>query len=250
MNITVRTNRNGEKVIDIHCHILPELDDGPQRMEISLAMASKAAQDGIRVIIATPHTDGTTVNSITVAAKVSELNNELTQHSIPLEVVAGYEIPYHLVADLATTHTLSESNYVLIEFPHTYVPKDAISTIYNLIAQGLQPIIAHPERNAAVLAQPDLMTELIEAGALSQLTAVSITGELGPDLQRCAIYLLKNSMAHFIATDSHSPNFRSPVLRKAHTFVTKLLDRKQADLLIIDNPAKILQDRQLFSEPS
>ncbi len=237
-------------MIDIHCHILPEIDDGPQRMEISLAMASKAAQDGIEVIIATPHTDGTTVNNITVTAKVSELNNELAQHSIPLEIVAGYEIPYQLVADLATTHTLAGSKYVLIEFPHTYVPKDAISTVYNLITQGLQPIIAHPERNAAVLAQPDLMAELAEAGALSQLTAASITGELGPDLQRCALYLLKNSLAHFIATDSHSPNFRSPVLRKAHAFAKKLIGRQQADLLTIENPAKILQDRTFFSIPS
>ena len=84
------------------------------------------------------------------------------------------------------------------------------------------------------------MNDLIEAGALSQLTAASFTGELGPDLQRCAIYLLSNAMVHFIATDSHSPSFRAPILGKATSLAAKLLDRQQADLLTFGNPSKIL----------
>ena len=236
-------------MIDIHCHILPGLDDGPQQLENSIAMASIAARDEIRVIIATPHADGFRVNQVTVAAKVNELNNELTKLAISLKIVAGYEIPYHLIPDLASTHTLAGSRYVLIEFPQAYIPQDAITTIYNLINKGLQPIIAHPERNSGILAQPDLLADLIDAGALSQLTAASVTGELGPDLQRCAIYLLSNNMVHFIATDSHSPSFRAPVLRKAHTLAKKLLGQQQADLLTIGNPGKILEARTLLSVP-
>lgn len=227
-------------MIDIHCHILPGLDDGPQHLKTSTAMASIAAKDGTRTIIATPHTDGIRVNRDTVAVKVRELNSELDRLSIPLEILPGYEIPYHLVPDLAATHTLAGSKYVLIEFPHTYVPNDALATVYDLIDKGLFPIIAHPERNGGVLAEPDLLINLIEAGALVQLTAASITGELGPDIQQCSVYLLSNSMVHFIATDSHSPSFRKPTLRKAYTLAAKLLGSERTDLIAINNPGKIL----------
>lgn len=241
MNIIPRRKRDGAEVIDIHCHILPGLDDGPQRLETSLAMASVALRDNIRVIIATPHTDGVSVNRDTVTAKVIELNSELEQLAMGIEIVAGYEIPYHLVAELAPTHTLAGSRYVLIEYPHTYIPGDARTTIQRLVQQGLQPIIAHPERNGGVLEQPDRLAESIQAGALTQLTAASLTGELGPDLQRCAMYLLSNGLVHFIGTDSHSPSFRTPVLKKAHTMAAKLVGREQADQLTMVNPGRILR---------
>ncbi len=205
-------------------------------------MARVAAEDGISTIIATPHTDGIRVNRDLVEEKVRIHNNELGNNGIVLEIVPGYEIPHHLAADLAPSHTLAGSTYVLIELPHTYVPRDALGTVYSLIDQGLQPIIAHPERNGGVLQSPDQLKSLVEAGALSQLTASSITGEQGTDIRRCAHYLLVNNMAHFIATDSHSPSFRTSVLRKAHAIAVKLLGKTQADFLTIGNPEKILQD--------
>lgn len=203
-------------------------------------MASIAAEDGIRVIIATPHTDGNRVNCDVVDITVRELNNELTRLAVPVEILPGYEIPYHLAAELALTHTLAGSRYVLIEFPHSYIPQDARTTIYRLLDQGLQPVIAHPERNGGILSQPERLASLIEAGALSQLTAASITGELATDLQRCALYLLRNNMAHFIATDSHSPSFRKPVLQKALTVTAKLLGKNEADMLFRVNPGRIM----------
>ena len=228
-------------MIDIHCHILPGVDDGPQHLNSALTMARVAAEDGISTIIATPHTDGIRVNRNLVEDKVLILNNELASNQIALKIVPGYEIPYHLVPDLAKSHTLVNSNYILIEFPHTYLPRDALGTVYSLVDQGLQPIIAHPERNGGILQDPGQMEDLIAAGALSQLTASSVTGEQGPDVQRCANYLLVNNMAHFIATDSHSPSFRIPVLSKAHAIAVKLLGKTQADYLTIGNPEKILQ---------
>jgi len=228
-------------VIDIHCHILPDVDDGPLLLKSSLAMAAIAAEDGITVIIATPHTDGIRVNRETVAAKVRYLNRELDRHAIPLAIVAGHELPYHLLPNLASSHTLADSNYVLVELPHSYFPGDTLGTVYGLLDRGMVPIIAHPERNKDVLLEPDLMADLVEAGALVQLTAASNTGELGTDIQRCAHYLLENNLTHFIATDSHSPSFRTPVLGKAHGVAVRLLGRQQADLLTAGNPEKILR---------
>lgn len=227
-------------MIDIHCHILPGVDDGPLLLNSSLAMADIAAGDGITAIIATPHTDGVRVNRATVTAAVETLNNELRRHAIPVRIAPGYEIPYHLLAALADTHTLAGSRYVLAELPHAYFPATALETVYGLLDRGLVPIIAHPERNADILFNPDLLRDLVEAGALAQLTAVSVTGEMGTEIQRCAHYLLKNELVHFIATDSHSPSFRTPVLRKAHAVAAKLIGRQRADLLTMDNPEKIL----------
>jgi len=228
-------------VIDIHCHILPGIDDGPERLETSLAMASMAAADGIRTIIATPHTDGVRVHHAAVTQAVEELNHELESSRIPVTVAVGFEIPYHLLDSLAATHTLADSRYVLVEFPHGYIPRDAGQTLYNLIMQGLRPIIAHPERNGGVLTRPDRLAEFIDAGALAQLTAASITGDLGSDVQRCALYLLNRNLSHFIATDSHSPSFRQPVLGKARAVAEKILGQKEADLLVMGNPVKITQ---------
>ena len=230
-------------MIDIHCHILPNIDDGPEKLKTSLSMASIAVKDGIHTVIATPHTEGIRVNAERVVEAVNRLNYELQQKKIPLTVFSGYEIPFHLVPELAGTHTLAGSAYVLVEFPHNYIPADVSNTFYDLHASGLIPVIAHPERNRSVIMNPDILAEMIHSGALVQITAASVTGELGPDIERCAHHLLLNEMTHFIATDSHSPSFRKPVLRKAIKITSKLIGLKKAEMLVLENPAEIMQSK-------
>lgn len=228
-------------LIDIHCHILPGMDDGPHLLEISLDMAKIALKDRIKTIIATPHTDGIRVNRDSVRVSVDRLNSELSRENIHLEILSGYEIPYHLVSELAVTHTLASSNYVLVEFPHNFIPVDALVTCYQLLDKGFQPIIAHPERNMRILQEPDTLEELLGSGAQAQLTAASITGALGPDIQQCAQWLLHKEFVHFIATDSHSPTFREPILSKAYKKVTKLIGKEKADTIFFHNPSKITE---------
>ncbi|MBW2328492.1 MAG: hypothetical protein JRF04_02560 [Deltaproteobacteria bacterium] len=226
-------------MIDIHCHILPGIDDGADRLQTSLAMATMAARDGITTVIATPHTDGITVNRTVVQQAVNRLNIELTEQGIDLEVVAGYEIPANLVCDLQS-HTIADSPYILVEFPHQYLPEDAAETLYTLVQAGRKPIIAHPERNGSVLRNPELLHELVAVGAMIQLTAASVTGDFGPDILHCANYLLRNQLVHFLATDSHSPTFRKPVLSPARKAAARLIGREEADKLVVDNPKAIL----------
>jgi protein-tyrosine phosphatase len=228
-------------MIDIHCHILPGIDDGADRLQTSLAMATMAARDGITTIIATPHTDGITVNQSVVQQAVDRLNGELVNRNIDLEVVAGYEIPADLVCDLQS-HTIADTPYILVEFPHQYLPEDAAETLYTLVQAGRKPIIAHPERNGSVLRNPELLHELVAVGAMIQLTAASVTGDFGPDILHCANYLLRNQLVHFLATDSHSPTFRKPVLSPARKAAARLIGREQADRLVIDNPKAILTE--------
>ena len=230
-------------MIDIHSHILPNIDDGPEKLKTSLSMASIAVKDGIDTVIATPHTEGYRVNAERVADAVGRLNHELRQKKIQLTVLPGHEIPFHLVTLLAETHTLAGSKYVLVEFPHNYVPEDATHVLFEMHASGLLPVIAHPERNRSVMMNPDILIDFIYSGILVQITAASVTGELGPDIERCAHYLLHNEMTHFIATDSHSPSFRKPVLRKALKTASRLIGSEKAAMLVTENPARIIQSR-------
>jgi protein-tyrosine phosphatase len=228
-------------LIDIHCHILPGLDDGPRTLATSLAMAERAAADGIQTIIATPHTDGIRVGRKNVAAAVEELNLALQRASIPLAVYPGYEIPFHLAEVLAGIHTLADGGrFVLIELPPLHVPLGVQDTFLGLIAQGLIPILAHPERNEAVVQNPELLRPLVDNGTLIQITAMSITGGMGVDVRRCVQYLVKKGMAHFLATDSHSPTFREPVLSPAVRAVAKLVGPSRASELVEDTPRQIL----------
>lgn len=228
-------------MIDIHCHILPGIDDGPEDLATSLDMAKIAAQDGIRVLIATPHTDGIRVNQDRVTAAVHALNLELQQRNLSLTVYPGFELPYHLAGKLATTHTLANNGrHVLIEFPAMHLPKGALNTFYPLIAAGQVPILAHPERNLGVLMNPDALKNMVDNGILVQITATSVTGELGPDVQRCAHYLLKKGWVHFLASDSHSPTFREPVLSRAVNIAARLIGPEKARALAGQNPGRIL----------
>ena len=232
-------------MIDIHCHILPGIDDGPQNLATSLAMAKMAEQDGIRSLIATPHTDGIRVDQDRVAAAVHDLNFALQGQNLALAVYPGFELPYHHAAELAATHTLANNGrHVLIELPPMHLPKGVLNTFYSLLAAGLVPVLAHPERNGEVLMNPDLLKEMVENGILLQITATSVTGELGPDVQRCAHYLLKQGWVHFLATDSHSPTFREPVLTKAVKIVSRLVGPENARALVEQNPRQILATAQ------
>lgn len=235
-------------MIDIHCHILPGIDDGPQTLATSLAMAKMAEQDGIRALIATPHTDGIRVNQDRVAAAVHALNLELRRQNIALAVYPGFELPYHLAAELAATHTLANNNrHVLIEFPAMHLPKGVLNTFYPLIAAGLVPILAHPERNLGVLMNPDVLKDMVDNGILVQITATSVTGELGPDVQRCAHFLLKRGWVHFLASDSHSPTFREPVLSRAVKIAARLIGPENVRALVEQNPRRILATAPGFS---
>jgi protein-tyrosine phosphatase len=205
-------------------------------------MAAIAADNGIQTVIATPHTDGVRVSTLRVCRAVDELNTVLHQKNIPLEVLPGYEIPYHLAAELASTHTLAGSSHVLVEFPHSHVPIGAFNLLYDLVGRGLVPVIAHPERNRGVIMDPGILADMVDSGAQVQVTAASITGELGPDAQQCAHYLLRNNVVHFIATDSHSPSFRKPVFSKALKVAARLIGREKTGRLVLENPAKILEE--------
>ena len=230
-------------MIDIHSHILPGIDDGAADLNTSLAMADIAVADGIQVVIATPHVDGTGhLSPAMINTAVDRLNSVLRQRGVSLVVFPGAELQSHVAIELVDQYCLASGSFFLLEFPHSHLPADALDLIYTLVQKGFTPIIAHPERNREISMEPGKLSSLVGAGARVQITAGSLTGELGANALTCARFLLKMDMVHFMATDSHSPNFRKPILSKAVKKAKKYLGREGALALVRDNPLAILPE--------
>ncbi len=232
-------------MIDIHCHILPGIDDGPADMTESIRMARIAAADGITTIVATPHLKDRIDTSEIIAAGVDELNRHLTDHKIPVRILRGADINVMLTTPKFRDYTINGTQYLLFEFPHTHMPGNAGHIIFNAMKEGLHPIITHPERNPSVIREPDIIIALRETGPLIQITAGSLMGHFGPESRECAMYLLKKGAVDFIATDAHSYDNRPPILSEGLRVAEKILGREHAYLLVEANPLAIIEGRQI-----
>ncbi len=241
------------EMIDLHCHILPGLDDGPQTMEESIRMCRIAYQDGIRTIVATPHTlNGVYQNGrSTILTRVEELCSELrTQNSeLPLKILPGSDV--HLCettlqqVDQGEAITIGDGGkYIMIEFPSQAIPYQAERVLFQLLGRGLIPIISHPERNLEIWKRPGRYYEIIKMGCLGQVTAMSLTGEFGPKVRQWAEKLLKSWLVHFIASDAHSGNGRPPILSAAVKAAAKIVGKKEAKKLVTEYPKAILEGRR------
>lgn len=232
-------------MIDLHCHILPGVDDGPADTDQALAMARIAAQDGISTIIATPHISDAFQDAKEIYSRTKNLNQALKQQGIPITVYPGAELPSHFDLAVWGDYTINNSKYILIEFPHSHFPSAASRLLREGLNHSFCPIIAHPERNPDVMRNPNLLEPLITMGVKIQITAESIAGSFGPDIQQCALYLLRRSMVHFIATDGHPMPNRHPRLSAGLKTAEKILGAGKGDPLVRSNPAAVLANRPL-----
>jgi protein-tyrosine phosphatase len=235
-------------LIDLHCHILPGLDDGSGSAEESLAMARMAIQDGIRTIVATPHAlDGVyNVTPAEITASVASFRELLAARGLDLRVCEGADV--HLcpgIADKIKAGAVGTINntgkYFLLELPSQTIPSRVKEEIFSLKVQGITPVVTHPERHPAILQDMNLLYDFISMGALSQITAMSLTGEFGEEVQRCAQELLKHRLVHVIASDAHSPDIRPPLLSRAVNEAADLAGSDSLAASLVDGiPAKIL----------
>lgn len=235
-------------MLDIHCHLLPGLDDGPETFEESLAMARLAAEDGITAIVATPHfvVERNCVDVRQVVCLAEKLNSILQEHSISLTVYPGME----LRADISLPElycrgkvlTLCETGkYVLVDFHPATMPLFLEQMVFQLMLKDVRVIIAHPERNRDISSKPALLFSMLRQGALIQLDAGSLTGEFGSEARKAAEQFLEMGWVSFIATDGHSAKWRKPVLLPAFKAVSKLIGEEQAIKLFYDNPEKVIK---------
>jgi len=209
-------------MIDIHCHILPGIDDGPVEESEALEMASQAVKDGITDIICTPHhlpgLYPTTPDRIHAAVRI--LQNDLKAANIPLTLHPGMEV--HISAadpDLVHQGRLLSlnrlGNALLVEFPHQFVPPNVDSLFWSFITSRIRPVLAHVERYPALMADPSVLTDWARMGVITQITASSLLGRFGPEVEDFAWQLIEHNLAHVVATDAHSPDFRRPHMHEA-----------------------------------
>lgn len=233
-------------MIDIHSHILPEIDDGSRSLEESIEMARVTAEEGITSIVATPHVDSPAMTPELIREKADLLNFALKDAGIPLTVLTGGEVVSGFLPELARKFSINGSDYVLLEFPLSHIPANAVEILQAYAGAGLKPVIAHPERNPSVISSPDILARMIsETGAIVQITSGSLTGGFGRRPRLCSEYLLKKGLVHVIASDTHSMRVRTPGLKGGLKAAGKIIGRKKAGKLVLDNPAAIIENGTL-----
>ena len=207
-------------------------------------MARLAVADGIEEIIATPHLYLEQAD-FDLATAVETMNLTLREHNIPLIVHPGFECHYTSALLLQGEGVLAGGRYSLVEFPTTITTIACFDVIYELLSAGVIPVIAHPERNLFFQHHPQALFELLDDGALVQITAGSLSGTFGGDSEAFAVYLLKRRRVAFIASDAHSARERTPQLTAAVRAAARIIGMGDACRLVVDNPRALLEGREL-----
>jgi len=235
-------------MIDLHCHLLPGIDDGPKSIEESLAMARHAANAGITKIVTTPHiTPGRYDNSLASIQPVFEkLKATIKERAIPIEISFAAEIRFDpIIIDMVNNNILpilgeyEGERIILLEFPHSHIPPGCEELIQWLADKGVRVLIAHPERNGSVLANIEKITSLIKMGCLLQITAGALTGVFKDGPRQCAVELLKRGWVSIIASDAHNIHTRCPELEPARQAAAKIVGEEEASDMVISRPASI-----------
>ena len=215
-------------MIDLHCHILPGIDDGADTLADSLAMAEAAISQGITHILCTPHhNNGNYVNpKAEVIAKVEDLQKELDQRNLPLTLLEGQEVRItgDLVTEIAQDRILFTDltdTYILIEFPTADVPAYAEQLFFELRSMGKIPVIVHPERNAKFREDPNRLIPFLDMGVLAQLTAPSYVGTFGKSIQKTAREMVKHNLVQMVASDAHGVSKRTFYLKECYEQIAK-----------------------------
>jgi protein-tyrosine phosphatase len=241
-------------MIDIHCHILPGMDDGPGSLREALDMCCAAAADGIKTIVATPHFKPGTYDFTdqTVLDSVNLLETAARNEGLDLRILAGAEIAVspEMPAYLRQGRHLTINNngrYFLAELPPLSVPPNWEGFLLSLISSGFVPIIAHPERNDWFMNHPDALSLAVSRGIMLQITAMSILGDFGLEVRDFSDYLLSHNLVHAIASDAHSPDFRRPALSEAVRIAADLVGAERAGALVNTVPEAIITGRDIPS---
>jgi len=237
--------------VDIHCHLLPGIDDGSPDWETTLSMAQMAVADGMQLMIVTPHQLGNFAQNRgdDIRARTVQLQEVLDQHSIALRVMPGGDVRIEegMLEGLVSGAVMSLGDlrrHVLLELPHElYFPLEGV--LASLQRQGMIGILSHPERNRGLLREPHLLPQLVEGGCLMQVTAGSLMGTFGPKSQDLAEWMLEKGLVHFIATDAHGTKSRRPLMRRAFDRVAELTDESTAEALCCHHPSLVARGEQV-----
>jgi len=226
-------------MVDIHCHILAGLDDGPDSFETSLAMAEMAVSEGITHIIATPHADS---NYAFVPDLIRKRRDELQsrfEERLTFATGCDFHLSYENIEDLHANpakYTLNQKKYLLVEFADFSIPPSMDQTLHRLQHLGVSPIVTHPERNPLIRSNPERLYRWVRQGCYAQVTAQSLLGKFGDKALAAAESWMKDGIFHFVASDAHNVTSRPLQLKEAYARVAAKYGDETARALFIENP--------------
>lgn len=245
--------RRRQQFNDIHCHCLPGLDDGPATMADALALCQRLVAEGIATVVATPHQlgrfDGRN-EAARVREVVSSLNKRLRTSNIPLKVLPGGEVwvdeRIRQLVEADKILTLADAGrYVLMELsPQVFIDIEPLLT--ELTSVGIQTIISHPEKNAPLVAQPRVLFGWLQHSAHLQISAPSLMGDFGLEVQRAAWHFLGCGWATLVATDSHDIGVLRPRMRTTFGRLSAKLGEGLAHLVCVENPSRVINSQDIL----
>jgi protein-tyrosine phosphatase len=235
-------------MVDIHCHILPGIDDGATSLEVSCAMAEMAIADGITHVVGTPHASPEHAFSL---ARNLELRDELQAKfagQITLATGCDFHLSFDNLQDIRTDaqrYTLNQKSYLLVEFADYSIPPALDQALHELQLAGLKPIVTHPERNPLIRAQPERLYRWLRQGCYVQITAQSLLGRWGESAKAAANEWLDAGAVHFVASDAHNTSSRPLKLRETYELIAEGRGEDVARALLVENPLAAFEDRGL-----
>lgn len=237
-------------MIDIHCHILPGIDDGAANINEALEMASMAYSSGVKAIVATPHCNVTRGASNYLSRELHQVlldtRRAIAEEGIPIKILSGMEVfaTYDLpeLISAGKILTINSSRYLLLEFDFGEDPEFADIIVDKLMEMNLIPVIAHPERYDFVRHNLEYARRLSDKGCILQANKGSFLGRYGEHIERTAYELLEENLVHVIASDAHSPLYRTPHMRQAKRVLRDYCDTKR---LFEENPQKICMNKEI-----
>ena len=244
-------------MIDLHTHFLWDWDDGPDDRAQALTMCRIAEKDGTQAICLTPHIFRANRHGDdlgVLSRRMVEFQDEMRGAGVAIEFHWGAEVFVHPEVVRAIEKygfTVDETSYVFLEFGAGGVPVGAAGMLSQLMSKGFVPIISHPERNRGFAARPELLFEFVSMGCAAQVTAASLTGELGREVRATAGLFMVNNLVHIIASDAHRPLGRPPGLGRAVEAASKIVGESKARAMVTELPRAILENKALpdWGEP-
>lgn len=240
-------------MIDLHCHILPGIDDGSRNMEESLAMAKMAVESGVRAIAATPHCSipdrYDNYNGPELLERMELFKEYLQKEEIPLQVYPGMEVyateelPELLKA--GKLMTIAGSRYLLVEFGFHEDPEWVEILLETILNQNYVPLVAHPERYAFIRRNPGLAYRYVRMGCALQMNKASILGRFGQSVQELSMELLACRLITCVASDAHSNTVRTPHMKEVREYLDDTFGKGCGQLLLMDNPERILKNEEI-----
>lgn len=235
-------------MVDIHCHILPGLDDGAESLEIAQAMGEMAIADGITHVIGTPHANPNYQFSPRAIRERRDELQAIFAGRLVLATGCDFHLSFENLQDIkydSARYTLNQKNYLLVEFADYSIPPSLDQSLHELQLAGLHPIVTHPERNPLIRAQPERLYKWLGQGCYAQITAQSLGGRFGKAAQEMAQQWLGAGAVHFIASDAHNVTSRPLLLKETFDTVAAAHGEDVARALLVDNPLAAFEGRPL-----